>query len=179
MGISLAAADPRSGPSRGKPRTSAGVPDSGTAMTRSGDARRPGTLTIATSSLRLNCSTVPCSGPSSPNASTVGLPSPATTCALVTTRPGAATQPEPSTANPHESARTLTTDRPAALTAGSDPNPDCGAASNPAERPLIEGRGSIACTAPSRSPVDGATPTIAETTLDDRISLRTDAVTGS
>ena len=50
---------------------------------------------------------------------TVVSSSPATTWALVTTRPGAATQPEPSTPSPQAVPRTRTTERPARQTSGS------------------------------------------------------------
>src|SRR5205823_371490 len=51
---------------------------------------------------------------------TVVSSSPATTWALVTTRPGAATQPEPSTPRPHAVPSTLVTESPAASTPGAE-----------------------------------------------------------
>ena len=78
---------------------------------------------------------------SRPPSRTVVSSSPATTCAFVTTSPGAATQPEPATPSPQALPSTFTTPAAASWTSGSRAMPARGGAT-PASGPSIRGNGS-------------------------------------
>ncbi len=93
---------------------------------------------------------------SRPPSSTVVSSSPATTCAFVTTRPGAATQPEPATPSPHALPRTFTTLAAASWTSGSRAIRPRGGAT-PASGPSIRGNGSSRRSEFSSGPDGGRT----------------------
>src|SRR3989442_4626006 len=98
------AGDATSPPPRGCPYTAPTVPVL-PVETGSGRAARAGTSSTATSRTGSNATTVADSARPAGVTTVVAL-SPATTCALVTTSPGAATQPLPSWISSH--ARPLT-----------------------------------------------------------------------
>src|SRR5271155_3180366 len=91
-----------------------------------------------------------------PATSTVVSCSPATTCALVTTVSGSATQPEPSIASPHAVPSTLTTLCEALRTPAACAIAGTGAATF-GEGPVIEGIGSSRASALRIGPDGGST----------------------
>src|SRR5213079_3461083 len=106
------------GPLSGKPRIAPAVPgDTDPASERAG-ASSPFTRRTATSFRGSKWIARALSLGPVPRAWTTVSSSPATTWALVTTTPGRATQPEPSTPRPHAVPSTLTTLRDARRTPG-------------------------------------------------------------
>ena len=141
------------GPLPGKPRIAADVPDLGEATIDSASAFRPGTRRIARSFLASK-ETASASSPGwRPRSSTRVSFCPATTCALVTTSSGPATQPDPSTPSPHALPRIFTTESAAATTPGARAMPAVGAGTR-ASGPSMRGNGSSRASA-SISPLDG------------------------
>ncbi len=90
------AASSRNGPSSGNPATTASAPRARSVPSGSAGAFRPGTEMTARSRWGSKTTTEPCNAGPVPLTRTVTSSMPATTCALVTTRPGARTQPLPS-----------------------------------------------------------------------------------
>ena len=154
------------GPFSGKPRIAADRPGPGASASGSGRAFSPGTRSTARSLRGSNAIAVASSCGPLPRSSTLVSVWPATTCALVTTTPSRATQPEPSTPSPHAVPRIFTTLAAAARTCGSRPIPFAGGATF-ASGPSILGNGSKRASAFSSGP-DGGSALLSR----DRISER-------
>src|SRR4051794_12617907 len=128
-------------------------PVRGEGSSESAGAERPRTRSTATS-LRGSKATACASSPGwRPRSSTRVSVWPATTCALVTTKPSPATQPEPSTPSPQAEPSTLTTLSAAAFTAAARAIEAVGARTL-ASGPSMRGNGSSRASA-SISPFDG------------------------
>ena len=98
--------------------------------------------------------------------------SPATTCALVTTTPSPATQPEPSTPRPHAVPSTRTRLPAAARTCGSRAIREVGACTSPTPGPPIRGSGSKRASALRMKPDGGRTSLSARRIADRWMSRR-------
>ena len=108
-----------------------------------------------------------------PGASTVVSSCPATTCAFVTTRPGAATQPEPAIVRPHAVPDTRTTLDAAARTPGA--RKTCGlGGSTGASGPAMAGNGSTRASA--RSAREGGAISFSRWSTSERCASRRSCV---
>ena len=141
----------------GKPRIAAEVPDFGSRRQLERRRLEPVDPQDREVVARVEVDRLGGAGPArTPRRSTRVSSWPATTWALVTTTPGAATQPEPSTPTPHAVPRILTTLSRAAATSGSRAIAARGGGTR-ASGPSIRGNGSSARSVLSSGPVGGST----------------------